>query len=607
MIIPEEKRTKYVLALVVVTALLSALINYRITVYGNELDEAIPQISFSSPEALIEAFRRNGGKGPFVSSDTYAVYDLQTGTSLIEKNADAVRPIASVTKLMAALVASENIAPEEGVTISRRSLATEGSSGGLIAGDVIPARSLYYPLLFVSSNDAAEAFAEHIGRPAFLDLMNKRAKELGMTQTHFDDPAGLSKKTVSTARDLYLLAKYLSESRPDIIDITREKVHSIGKTEVHHAYAWYNASKFVRDNDRTYAGGKAGYIPEALQTGLYFFNVDFKNDAGKRDGTRKIAVLLLRSASRQRDLVNLARFVSGDVRHTTEPSRLASLVFVGDVMLDRGVRQRVYNSHGGEYAKLFENSFFIKNATLAFANLEGPVSDVGYDLQNLYSFRMEPRVLEVLKRTGFDVLSVANNHVGDWGRAAFEDTLRRVAGAGILPVGGGDNRADAERVRVLEANGLRIGFLAFTDVGPEWLAENPALPVVLPVDDGFDEIIKKAASEVDHLVVSLHFGPEYQENASERQKELARRAIDAGARIVAGHHPHVIQEVENYNGGVIAYSLGNYVFDQKQREETMRGLVLEVLVNGSEIEEVNQGIVQISEDYVPILLEDSEF
>lgn len=600
-----EKTKQYLLALIVLGALLSAFFNYRVS--ASEEVSSVPQISFSSPDAIIEAFLRNGTKGPSVTSDTYAVYDIESGTSLVERNADIPHPIASVTKLMTALVATENIDPKEEALISKRVSNMEGTSGGLRAGDLIPVGSLYYPLFFVSANDAAEAFAEHLGRPAFIDLMNKRANELGMVNTHYDDPAGLSPKTVSTARDLYVLAKYLSENHPELINYTLQKTYSIPKTESHAAYAWYNASKFVSGGDKTFAGGKAGYIPEALQTGVYFFNVKLKDGAGKLEGVRKIAVLLLRSVSRTRDLVNLRNFITGDVRHTTAPSEQASLMFVGDIMLDRGVRQRVENVFAGDYSQLFKNSFFIENATLAFANLEGPVSDRGYDLRNLYSFRMEPRVLDALKGAGFDVLSTANNHVGDWGRAAFEDTLRRVNESGMLAVGGGDTRADAEAVRIKEVNGLKIGFLAFTDVGPEWLAANGELPVVLPVDESFDEIIRRAAAQVDHLVVSVHWGDEYKLNANARQKDLAHRAIDAGARIVAGHHPHVIEEVERYKDGVIAYSLGNFVFDQKQREETMKGLVLEVLVNKDEVEEVNQGIVQLSEDYVPTLLEDSEF
>ena len=103
-----------------------------------------------------------------------------------------------------------------------------------------------------------------------------------------------------------------------------------------------------------------------------------------------------------------------------------TLAFVGDMMLDRGVRSSVVKNFNNDYGVLFENLEILKKSDISFANLEGPASDVGIDGKNLYSFRMDPSSIVALSSTGIDVLSVANNHVGDWGRNAYTDTLARL-------------------------------------------------------------------------------------------------------------------------------------------------------------------------------------
>ena len=99
----------------------------------------------------------------------------------------------------------------------------------------------------------------------------------------------------------------------------------------------------------------------------------------------------------------------------------------------------------------------------------------------------------------------------------------------------------------------------------------------------------------------MHFGEEYQGNANDRQKKLAHLAIDSGAKIVVGHHPHVVQEVEQYKNGVIAYSLGNFIFDQNFSKETMQGLALEIVLDGAEIISVKQNKIKINEFFQPQL------
>ncbi len=273
------------------------------------------------------------------------------------------------------------------------------------------------------------------------------------------------------------------------------------------------------------------------------------------------------------------------VHKTNIPAKEISLLFVGDIMLDRSVKESVLKNADGNFSFLFQDADFVKNADIAFGNLEGPLSDKGKNLGNLYSFRMYQIAVYSLKEAGFDVLSLANNHIGDWGKEAFEDTVSALKNEDIIPLG--------PELSIIEKNKIKIGFLAFSDVGPDWIRVS---------DKDFENIIKNASKETDILIISLHFGEEYQNKHNQRQEELGHLAIDSGAKIVIGHHPHVIQDIETYKNGIIAYSLGNFIFDQNFSEETMEGLCLEVVVsNKGEIKNITKKIIKLNKFYQPEL------
>ena len=260
----------------------------------------------------------------------------------------------------------------------------------------------------------------------------------------------------------------------------------------------------------------------------------------------------------------------------TKPDFL-TLVFGGDIMLDRGVKNSVLKNFDRDYGALFINLDIFKKADISFINLEGPVSDQGKDLHNLYSFRMDPAIIPVLKEYGISIVSVANNHVGDWGRIAYTDTLRGLQKNEILFTGGGLNKTEAEKPTIIEKNNIRIGFLAFSDVGPNWMGATETEPgLLLANDPNFDTIIQNASKQVDDLIVSFHFGEEYKTIHSARQEFLAHKAIDDGAKIIIGTHPHVVEDTEVYKNAFIAYSLGNLIFDQYFSPNTMQGMLLKI-------------------------------
>jgi poly-gamma-glutamate synthesis protein (capsule biosynthesis protein) len=222
---------------------------------------------------------------------------------------------------------------------------------------------------------------------------------------------------------------------------------------------------------------------------------------------------------------------------------------------------------------------------------------------------MDPSVIPALNGAGLDVLSVANNHVGDWGRPAYADTLARLKENEIAYAGGGANEAEAETPVIIEKNGMKIGYLAFSDVGPNWMsATNTDAGLLLTSNPNFDNIIKNAAKQVDDLVVSFHFGVEYQTKHNARQEALAHEAIDDGAKIIIGTHPHVAEDTEVYSPksctqsscmGYIAYSLGNFIFDQYFSANTMQGMLLQIKLNKDGSMAVQKDIVQLNKAFQP--------
>jgi len=264
------------------------------------------------------------------------------------------------------------------------------------------------------------------------------------------------------------------------------------------------------------------------------------------------------------------------------------LLFVGDIMLDRGVKNKIKNYGQGDFKFPFlKTSQFLNEADLLIGNLEGPISDKGKKAGSIYSFRMDPMALEGLKFAGFDILTLANNHILDYTREAMEDTILRLKEAGIDFVGAGLNFKEACFPKVKETKNTKIAFLAFTNLGSSfWQAKENSSGICWLNEENLKKGIKEAKDKADISVVLFHFGDEYKEKANLTQRYFSHLAIDLGADLVVGHHPHVVQEIENYKGKYIAYSLGNFVFDQNFSKETMEGMALKVLVVGKRIKEI---------------------
>ena len=240
----------------------------------------------------------------------------------------------------------------------------------------------------------------------------------------------------------------------------------------------------------------------------------------------------------------------------------------GDIMLARSVGDSVLANgpavvFAGVQSALAEADLFV-------ANLECVISDEGTPAVKSYTFRAPPDTAEALSAGGVNIVSLANNHSLDYGVTALADMLPSLRELGIETVGAGADNVAARAPVMVTRNGLRMAFLAYVDVPVEgrlgfdtrsWEAgpDRPGLAWAVPGDMQFD--IASARLKADVVVVLMHFGLEGQSEFTAHQQSLAHTAIDAGAALVLGAHSHVLQPIEHYNGGLIAYSLGNLVFD----------------------------------------------
>ncbi|MEK7631023.1 MAG: CapA family protein [Patescibacteria group bacterium] len=546
---------------------------------------------------------------PSLSAAAYVVADIDSNYVFLEKNRSERRSIASITKLMTAVVSLEAINQERDIVINKKDVDIHGDSGSLTVGEVFTAKQLLAPLLLSSSNDAAYALADITGRGHFVELMNKKAEALQLTNTHFSDPSGLELTNQSTAEELAYLIKYIRDERSPLLTLSRQRTAKLETNKKEHI--WYNFNWHSVDDE--FLGGKVGYTSAAGKTMVALFRLPVSEFA-----TRDIAVVVLGSNDQEQDVRKLvtwvkANFVYGSLSDE-KPAAAAPIVsdirkdesikllFTGDIMMDRGIRATV-EKHRGDYLFPFEHiTEKLRSADLAFGNLEGPISDVGSKQGSIYSFRMDPAVTKALYDVGFDIVSLANNHMGDYGRGAMEDTMRRLRRAGIEYTGAGWNKKEAYDVTVIERGGTKLGFLGFSDVGPTWMQAGDTLSGIAIADvEVVKTAVRQVREKVDILIVSFHFGEEYETHSRRVQQDLARAAIDAGASVIIGHHPHVAQEIEQYRNGVIAYSLGNFVFDQAFSSETKEALMFEVTIKNKRIDDFEAIPIKFNADFQPII------
>jgi poly-gamma-glutamate capsule biosynthesis protein CapA/YwtB (metallophosphatase superfamily) len=260
----------------------------------------------------------------------------------------------------------------------------------------------------------------------------------------------------------------------------------------------------------------------------------------------------------------------------------------GDVMLSRyvGTRARRLSDPA---APLRDLATLFSSADIAFVNLEAPFSDHGRPVEKGMVFKAEPAMIEALRLAHIAVVSTANNHARDCGAYGVDFTVDWLGKNGIAAAGTGHTAEEAHRGALIERNGHRFGFLAYTydqsnGNHPDQDDRVAMMFTKVPDTSRMAADVASLRARADAVIVSMHAGVEYQKQPNAEQRRFAHAAIDAGASVVVGAHPHVTQAVESYREGVIFYSLGNLVFDQFQRKETQHGLIADLHFTGAKLE-----------------------
>jgi poly-gamma-glutamate capsule biosynthesis protein CapA/YwtB (metallophosphatase superfamily) len=259
------------------------------------------------------------------------------------------------------------------------------------------------------------------------------------------------------------------------------------------------------------------------------------------------------------------------------PSPPVVLVAGGDILLDRGVRTALEGTGNPDYP-FEEISPIFREADLGLANLECSLVGPGVPIYKQFMFRGDPGMAPILRAAGLNALSLANNHAYDYGREALMETARHLSEAGIAPLGAGTNAEDASRARIVTIRGARLALLAFVDLELEGLLPLAGRPVPALADP---EVVRARVSEAraraDFVIVTMHWGLEYAPVPCDQQRRLAALLAGAGADLVIGHHPHVVQPYEWIGRTLVLYSLGNLVFDA-QRPECEDGLLARIRI-----------------------------
>ena len=262
------------------------------------------------------------------------------------------------------------------------------------------------------------------------------------------------------------------------------------------------------------------------------------------------------------------------------------LRFGGDIMMTSYFKNYI-DSKGVDY--MWEDvSELISSADYSIFNLETSVSLRGKDTKPLgYGFRSEPSTLEGLKNAGIDMVSLANNHVMDYGREAFSDTLTSLDEYGIKHIGAGTNLHDASKVIYEDINEIKVGFLAASEIlGYESNKATDDKSGVFFLNrkdlSEIKSIIKNAKEKCDVLILVAHWDREYYDEPKNETINMAHELIDSGVDIIIGHHPHVLQGIEYYNDGIIYYSTGNFNF-LIRNENASQSALFEIEFNKKEI------------------------
>ncbi|MFA5013720.1 MAG: CapA family protein [Candidatus Paceibacterota bacterium] len=286
----------------------------------------------------------------------------------------------------------------------------------------------------------------------------------------------------------------------------------------------------------------------------------------------------------------------------------ASLIAVGDIMLSRGVAVKIKQNNSNDYPFLNVKDY-LKTGDIVFGNLETPIATGREIKPGELTFRSEPGLEKNLKESNFSILSLANNHTMNFGENGLKETFDLLNSQGIKYAGAGNNANEANAPAIIESNGFKFAFLAYSYssmIPASYGAIDTRAGIAFMDIEKMKIAVAEAKRQVDFVIVSMHAGTEYIYTPIQEQTEFARAAIDSGADMVIGHHPHVVQEMEKYNGKYIFYSLGNFIFDQMWSVPTREGIVMKATFEKSGVKKIELSPVLIQNYAQPEFIDLSE-
>lgn len=289
------------------------------------------------------------------------------------------------------------------------------------------------------------------------------------------------------------------------------------------------------------------------------------------------------------------------------PPPVVTLTVVGDIMLGRRVGSRYRDNLSAIFEPFAER---LAAADITIGNMESTLSDAGDPIQGGDSFAAHPSAAEVLAAAGFDALTLANNHVGDFGRQAMLDTFELVDAAGLGRFGAGVDLAEAAQPWVAEVDGVEIAFIGTesigeapgatdTDPGTNRLNMPPRTP---PLDEAALERItgqiEQAVETHDVVIVMPHWGTQYTYQPEEIQRQVAQQWADVGADLILGGHPHWVQGWDALGETTVVYSLPNFVFDMEFSRQVQEGIFVEIVLWGDDVMAV-EPVPYVIREHIP--------
>lgn len=267
-----------------------------------------------------------------------------------------------------------------------------------------------------------------------------------------------------------------------------------------------------------------------------------------------------------------------------------TLLFTGQIVPGRCVQAGVAAHGNADY--IYDGvREMIQGADLALGTVNGTIGDTSPSTGCVVTFVLvgSSEHADAIQRAGFDAVSIATNHIKNCGftncgDTAFFETLANLRRVGVIPIGAGENLAEALQPAVFTIKGVRFGIVSLGEIEPLAFAGADSPGIAVLNEANLRQAITAARKVADVVIVMPHWGPEYSAVPNWNQRGYAQIAVDAGADLVVGNHPHVVQAVQTLDGIPIFYGLGNFVFDQAWSQETQQSVILEVKFEGTQFE-----------------------